>query len=296
MTKAVFTASDNTVYDDLKDQWYHFPHTYLGQVQEALGDRVLFYQPRRNSGPSSADGSQAYVASARVVGIRKDSRIQGHYFADLAEYVEFDTKVPFKAGEKYFESALQKSDGSTNRGAFGRSVRLLSDDEFNVILALGLAGALEELHSGTDDRLDLDSPAPLIAERPAAASLVERKVRDIAFRRNVLAAYDGTCAVTGLRVVDRLGRFEAQAAHVRAVAKNGSDWVRNGIAMTATVHWLFDRGLISINDDYSLLVSPEAGPAPAMIAMRQTLLLPPDPSKRPHREYLSWHREVIYQR
>ncbi|WP_313203927.1 HNH endonuclease [Stenotrophomonas sp.] len=295
MTKAVFTASDNTVYDDLKDQWYHFPHTYLGQVQEAVGDRVLFYQPRRNSGPTSADGSQAYVAAARVVGVRKDSHHPGHYFADLAEYVEFDTKVPFKAGGKYFEAALQKPDGSTNRGAFGRSVRLLPDAEFNEILALGLAGAFEELHTATDQRSNLESPAPLIGERPTAASLVERKVRDIAFRRNVLAAYDGTCAVTGLRVVDGLGRFEVQAAHVRAVAKKGSDWVRNGIAMTATVHWLFDRGLISINDDYSVLVSRQAGQASAIIAMRETLLLPPDPSKRPHCDYLNWHRENVYQ-
>jgi len=39
--------------------------------------------------------------------------------------------VPFVRGGEYFERGLRKSDGSTNRGAFGRAVRLISDVEFD---------------------------------------------------------------------------------------------------------------------------------------------------------------------
>ena len=294
MKKAVFTASDTSNYDDIKDKQYHFPNTYLNKVEEAVGSQVLFYQPRRNSGPATADGAKAYFAAARVVGIRKDPRLPSHHFADLTDYVEFDSKVPFRVSGRCLESALQKDDGTNNQGSFGRSVRLIPDEEFNQIWALGFAKSITEAQDGGEERYDLDSPAPVLTERPTTISLVERRIRDIAFRRNVLDAYDGTCAVTGLRIVDHLGRFEAQAAHVMAVAEHGSDWVRNGVAMTATAHWLFDRGLISIAEDHSLLVSPSVAPVSSSISMRQELLLPTDPSKRPHPEYLKWHRDRVY--
>ena len=45
-----------------------------------------------------------------------------------------------------------------------------------------------------------------------------------------------------------------QAAHIQPVAKDGPDAVRNGIALSGTFHWLFDRGLISIADDYRILI------------------------------------------
>ena len=40
------------------------------------------------------------------------------------------------------------------------------------------------------------------------------------------------------------GRAEAQAAHIQPVAENGPDSLRNGVALSSTFHWMFDRGLI----------------------------------------------------
>lgn len=102
MTKAVFTASENSAYEDLKERWYHFPSTYFRQVKEAVGDLVVFYEPRRSSGLDRA-GSQSYFATARVVSIRPDPTRADHHFADLAEYMEFDQKVPFKVNGSYWE-------------------------------------------------------------------------------------------------------------------------------------------------------------------------------------------------
>ena len=56
------------------------------------------------------------------------------------------------------------------------------------------------------------------------------------------------------------GRAEAQAAHIQPVAENGPDSLRNGVALSSTFHWMFDRGLISIDDDYSLLLKRNAIP------------------------------------
>jgi len=64
-----------------------------------------------------------------------------------------------------------------------------------------------------------------------------------------------TCAVTGLKLINGGGRSEVQAAHIRPVADRGPDSVRNGLALSGTVHWMFDRGLISVDDDYNLLIA-----------------------------------------
>ncbi|MBX9460355.1 MAG: HNH endonuclease [Brevundimonas sp.] len=73
--------------------------------------------------------------------------------------------------------------------------------------------------------------------------LVNRKVRDTSFRRQVCRAYDDTCAITGLRIINGGGRSEVQAAHIWPVEHGGPDTVRNGLALSGTVHWLFDRHL-----------------------------------------------------
>jgi putative restriction endonuclease len=75
------------------------------------------------------------------------------------------------------------------------------------------------------------------------------------FRRVVLCASDERCAVTGIKLINGSGRAEVAAAHIRPVEKNGPDIVSNGIALSGTAHWMFDRGLISLADDLEILIS-----------------------------------------
>src|SRR3546814_9538815 len=81
------------------------------------------------------------------------------------------------------------------------------------------------------------------------------------FARAGKSAYADTCAITGLRIINGGGRSEVQAAHIRPVASQGPDSVRNGLALSGTIHWMFDRGLISIDDDYSILTAQGRVPA-----------------------------------
>jgi hypothetical protein len=74
MSKAVFTTKTDPTYDDLPEFRYHFPRTYLRQVQAAVGDWITYYEPRRTSGDlSSRGGRQAYFAVARLY---RSSRIR----------------------------------------------------------------------------------------------------------------------------------------------------------------------------------------------------------------------------
>ena len=87
---------------------------------------------------------------------------------------------------------------------------------------------------------------PVIFARPIVEQLIARPFRDAAFAVVVKRAYGDACALTGLKIVNGGGRTEAQAAHIRPVASDGPDSVRNGLALSATVHWMFDRGLVSV--------------------------------------------------
>ncbi len=51
------------------------------------------------------------------------------------------------------------------------------------------------------------------------------------------------------------GRPEVQAAHIRPVEHDGPESVRNGLALTGTVYWLFDRGLMSLDDSFNVVVA-----------------------------------------
>ncbi|MGG5819351.1 HNH endonuclease [Falsiroseomonas sp. HW251] len=187
----------------------------------------------------------------------------------------------------------------------GRSIRNISDAEFGAIARAGLHATLDPANAIARhldaNEVDADTAAALQAppeeqERRIAQLLVNRKIRDAAFRGAVCAAYDNRCAVTGLRIVNGGGRAEVQAAHIKAVAEGGPDVVQNGIALSATVHWLFDRHLISLTDNYGLLVSHNKVPSELRTLFTRQLdriYLPADRALWPHLDYVRRHREAF---
>lgn len=294
MANAIFTSSESSAYDDLIESRYHFPKTYLRQVEESVGDWIIYYEPRRTDGPNSATGRQAYFATARVESVTQDMLRPDHYYAHVLEFLEFDVPVSFREADAYRESMLRKADGSTNKGAFGRSVRQVPRDEFEAIVRAGFSTHLDQWER--TDRVAEEVPEYVV--RPMIEQVALRKFRDVAFRRHVRSAYGNTCAVTGLRLINGGGRPEVQAAHIRPVEVDGPDTVRNGIALTGTAHWLFDRGLLSFTDDHAVMISPSGVPdeLDKLIRPERRLLLPANPELRPHPTYLAWHRDNCFKR
>jgi putative restriction endonuclease len=332
MTKAVFVTKVDPAYDDLPEFQYHFPRTYLRQAETAMGDWIIYYEPRRTSSDlSSRGGRQSYFATARLDRIDPDPILPDHFYARVSQYLEFDRDVPFRMGDRYPESGLRRDDGGTNKGLFGRAVRSISDLDYDFILKLGFAPVLRgagnamsaevwpaeraRAHSAEptsdfggergarSERVDPVAsgfgPDDPIAEfeRPIIERIVARPFRDAAFALAVKEAYQNTCAVTGLKIINGGGRAEVQAAHIRPVAEKGPDSIRNGLALSGTVHWMFDRGLITIADDYSLVLAK--GRVPEMIERIVNsdgkLRLPYDrPDLRPHPQFLRFHREVVF--
>lgn len=297
MTKAVFTTKVAPSYNDLPEVRYHFPRTYLNQVRQAVGDHIVYYEPRRSSAElSSFGGKQSYFAIARLTAVVEDDALSDHYYALVDDYLDFDRPVPFSEGSEYYESALKKADGSTNKGAFGRAVRLIPDDEFDRILKSGFAPILASNQPSPEITSPAFSEPPVPFERPVVEMVVSRLFRERSFMHNVRAAYSNRCAVTGLRLINGGGRPEVQAAHIQPVASKGPDSVRNGLALSGTVHWMFDRGLISIGDDYKILIAKNHVPDDAARLLNQDgmINLPNDPTHHPNAYYLKFHRDVVF--
>ena len=300
MAKAVLTTKVDPTYDDLPEERYHFPRTYLRQIEAASGDFVVYYEPRRVSGDlSSTGGRQAYFATARVANIVPDRTRADHFYALIDSYLEFARPVPFREGWSYYESALHRDDGATNKGAFGRAVRALPDAEYENILRAGFASVLNEEQPTTSTEAEpfggFAEPQATF-ERPIVERLVARPFREAAFSGSIKAAYNGTCAFTGLKIINGGGRSEVQAAHIRPVAASGPDSLRNGLALCGTVHWMFDRGLISIADNHDLLFAKEKVPDSVMriVNAERRLLAPTRLDQAPHPMFLRWHRENVF--
>ena len=292
--KAIFDTRPGSGYLDTVDA-YQFPARYLATATAAVGDWILHYEPSREG------GRRAYVAAARVVAVDADAAKPGQFLARLRDYLPFDEPVSLRGPEGYREQSLRDvaRPADVGRTLQGRSVRSISEHDFAAIASAGLADTLNPRNAR---RLDLERAdeslrgalAEPFAPRAMERVLSSRIVRDASFRRGVLAAYGDTCAATRLRIVNGGGRAEAQAAHIIPVAEGGPDVVQNGIALSATAHWLFDRHLISIGEDWRLLVSHNKVPAPLrglFTPGTELLRLPADRSLWPHQAFAAHHRE-----
>ncbi len=288
MTKAVFISKINSIYDDLPEERYHFPRQYLKRIEATVGDWIIYYEPRRNG------GRQIYYATAQIKNVRQDPAKSDHYYAEIDHYLEFENPVPFKEGGTYYETSLLNLDGTLNPGLSQSAVHQITDAEYQLILQTGFAHVLE---------LETQAPGPGLSdnpqetfERPMVQTILNRPFRDQAFAEAVKTAYDKTCAMTGLRIINGGGRPEVQAAHIRPVAHQGPDSVRNGVALCGTVHWMFDRGLISLNDDYKILKVKSGIPEAMnrMLTPSGQLMLPDRQDLHPHPHFLQYHREQIF--
>jgi len=119
---------------------------------------------------------------------------------------------------------------------------------------------------------------------------MERPLRDAAFAKSVKEAYLSRCVFTGICLINVGGKSEVDTA---LVSESGPDSTRNGIALSKTVHWMFDRGLISLEDNGKILMTTRQIPGPVknIINLQEVAFLPENTLQRPHPQFLRYHRE-----
>ncbi|AOG07337.1 HNH endonuclease [Bosea sp. RAC05] len=298
MAFGVFIHRPDSIYDDSPAERYQFPRPYLGRVRACIDDWIIYYEPRK------LKGTRGYYAIARVQEVIPDPAASGMYVAIIepGSYLDFARPVPFAdADGAPVERGVLNEDGRIS-GRAQAAVRPISPTDFDRILALGLDQQNDLLPRS--DQLDAGSgfaetQAPFVfeQERERLAVVANRVVRDRVFRRVVLRAYDERCAITGLKLINGGGRAEVDAAHIRPVEANGPDVVNNGIALSGTAHWMFDRGLISLSDDLDILISRQANDPDGIrsfVNRAGRAFAPHSPRERPHPRFLQWHRENCF--
>lgn len=296
MAFGVFIHRTDSIYDDSPAERYQFPAQYLSRVEPTIGDWIIYYEPRK------VPDTRGYFAVAKVERVVPDPSTPGMYLAliEPGSYLDFANPVPFSGPDGVIERGVLNEEGRIS-GRAQSAVRPISPADFNRIITLGLEDPLPLLPRVDEDpgAIVREERAEFIFEqqRERVPALVSRLVRDRVFRRVVLRAYDERCAITGLKLINGGGRAEVEAAHIRPVEANGPDIISNGLALSGTAHWIFDRGLISLGDDLEILVSRHVNDRDGVEALinKTGRALPPQRlADRPHPHFLCWHRENCF--
>ena len=114
------------------------------------------------------------------------------------------------------------------------------------------------------------------------------------FRTAVLSAYDQRCCITGLSIPRLL-----VASHIVPWSHDPANRVnpRNGLLLSALHDRAFDAGLLTVNDDMTVKVSPSYSDdeffSSAVAAYQGKPIRLPE-RFHPDREFLAYHRENIF--
>lgn len=295
MAFGLFIHRADSIYRDVPEEHYQFPDQYLRRVEPCVGDWIIYYEPVK------VPSSRGYFATAMVEKIIPDPTAPGMFLAliEPGTYLDFVRTVPFSGTDGPIERGVLNEAGGIS-GRAQSAVRPLSTSDFARIVKAGLPEndiVLPRVDDPERFHRVQELRAPYEIERPIIERLVAKPERKAFFRRAVLQAYEERCAVTGWRLINGGGRAEAEAAHIRPVERDGPDSIQNGMALSGTAHWMFDRGLIGFADDLGILISRQVndrGSIEAIINKTGKALVPDRVAMRPHPVFLGWHRENCF--
>ena len=295
MAHCVFMHKADSIYDDMPAERYQFPAIYLSRAEPCIGDWIVYLEPRK------VRSSRGYFAVAKAEKIVADPTAPNMFQAliEPGTYLDLIHPVPFSGPEGPIERGVLNEAGAIS-GRAQAAVRPLSSADFARIVNAGLPEndiVLPRVDEPEDPRMLQELRAPYHVARPIIERLVAKPERKAFFRRAVLQAYDERCAVTGWKLINGGGRAEAEAAHIKPVERGGPDSIQNGIALSGTAHWMFDRGLIGFSDDLDILVSRQVNDrsgVEAIINKSGKALAPERLALRPHPAFLGWHREHCF--
>ena len=124
-------------------------------------------------------------------------------------------------------------------------------------------------------------------------------VRNGLFKRLVPRLYQQQCSFTGMSLCSLYKHSFIDACHIVPFSLTQNDKVTNGIALCPNMHRAFDRGLLSIDENYRILVSDhltedKTHPYALTQLNGKKIVLPKEQNHYPAQEALAWHREEIF--
>jgi putative restriction endonuclease len=107
--------------------------------------------------------------------------------------------------------------------------------------------------------------------------------------------YNYQCAISGMKIEASRNIQMIDACHIVPFAISKNDTIKNGISLSPNLHRAFDRGLITINNDYTVVVTSKIIESKSSYSISQfegkKNLLPQNYNFYPDTENLKWHRK-----
>lgn len=204
----------------------------------------------------------------------------------LSNFASFDPELKAR-GIKGLKNASKK-DGEIFEQFYENREKLAFESE--IALAEFEEKTVEEKHR--QELPELESYVGKEKQR-----YVKTRINQSFFRAMILANYNGKCAITGIDIPQMIF-----ASHIIPWSKNKEHRLNpsNGICLSAHFDAAFDKGLISFDNNYHLIINP-------VLVENQTksyfsnwfkqfegieLNLPH--KAKPDLEFLAWHKETMF--
>jgi putative restriction endonuclease len=152
----------------------------------------------------------------------------------------------------------------------------------DVLVAVGLDPELLDRRSGTD-----------------GVGTQEQRQRSRVWPAAVIEAWDRQCAFCGFDGAAGGAVVGIEAAHVRWFKLGGPDELDNGLALCSLHHKLFDRGMLGLDEDLTVVVSQRfSARTPngrSIYDLHGHRLQPRRGTALPAERHVAWHREQVFQ-
>jgi HNH endonuclease len=168
----------------------------------------------------------------------------------------------------------------------------LSDQEYRALqgaratdqLAKEQRNLIEKAEQGLIQEGAFD-PADMVDSRERVFAAIVRRRGQPAFRKKLLVAYHGRCAISGYGLEAVL-----DAAHIVPYRGQATNHATNGLILRTDLHTLFDLKLIAIDfDTMRLLISPSLKNSEYAKLQGTRVRVPDEPEFRPNEQAIRQH-------
>ena len=126
----------------------------------------------------------------------------------------------------------------------------------------------------------------------------ERFIRGGIFKKEIPRIYNHQCCISGMKIQTTINAQMVDACHIIPFSMSNDDTISNGICLSPNLHRAFDRGLLTINEDYIVRISPSINESNSPYGITQfegkRIDLPQELKLYPSTQNLSWHRKECF--
>ena len=156
-------------------------------------------------------------------------------------------------------------------------------------------------YSGIVDKVTqqiLNDPSEDYQKQIDKADVEEIFVRSGVFKRVIPKIYNYTCCISGMRIVSGYDIQMIDACHIIPFSVSHDDTITNGISLSPNLHRAFDRGLITLNENYRVVISKSFTESQNENSLQayegKQIALPKEIHHHPFKDNFKWHNEHVF--